>query len=224
MQYFLSFLLELGILFFLSRFLTKTLSQVLFSATKSRSVVTTVIALLFFPGVVIHELSHFITAGILFVPVGDIDLLPKVREDGQLRLGSVMIGQTDIIRRAIIGFAPLLVGLVIVLGIPFLLKDQSTLLYFMVAVYLLFEVGNTMFSSRKDMEGVLELIIVLALLILTFYIVNFRLPIDTFVSFLNRESTIQFLKQINVFLLWTIGLDLVLVLLLKLVSLKTSRY
>lgn len=223
MQYFLIFLLELGVLFFVSRSLTKSLSQVLFFMTKSRSVATTVIALLFFPGVVIHELSHMLTAGILFVPVGDIDLMPKLREDGELKLGSVMIGQTDIFRRALIGLAPLLVGLAIILGVPFLLQGQEPIFYSAVAVYLLFEVGNTMFSSNKDLEGMAELVIVLALIVLAFYIVNFRLPIDVVSSFLSKNSSVQFFKQINMFLWWTIGIDLVFVLLLRLLSAGSRR-
>lgn len=223
MQYFLTFLLELGVLFLLSRFLIKTLSHVLLFITKSKKTAVAITALLFFPGVVVHELSHLITAGILFVPVGDIDLLPKLGEDGEVRLGSVMIGKTDIIRRAAIGFAPLLVGLAIILGIPFLLKDQATFLYSAAAAYLLFEVGNTMFSSRKDMEGVIELVIVLALLVLAFYIANFRLPIDAFTALLNKEQAAAFFKQINVFLLWTLVVDAAAVIAFKLIEAGFSR-
>lgn len=223
MQYFLIFLVELGILFFLSRFLTKTLSHVLLLITRSRKVTVTITALLFFPGVVIHELSHMLTAGILFVPVGDINLMPKLRENGELRLGSVMIGSTDIIRRAIIGLAPLLVGLVIILGVPFALQGQTTILYSAVVVYILFEVGNTMFSSNKDLEGMAELVIVLGLLVLAFYIANFRIPLDAFSSFLSRESSIQFFKQVNNFLLWTLVIDVVAMVFLKLVSLVTYK-
>lgn len=217
MQYFLIFLIEISILFILSRLLTKTLSQVLFFITKSRSVVTTIIALLFFPGVVVHELSHMFAAGILFVPVGDINLMPKLSESGELRLGSVMIGKTDILRRAIIGLAPLVVGLTIVLGIPFMLQDSSaTFIFAAVAIYLLFEIGNTMFSSRKDMEGIVELIMVLGLLAMTFYIANFRWPAEAFASFINRDYSVEFFKQINVFLAWTVAIDVIVITILKL--------
>ncbi|MEX2007507.1 MAG: hypothetical protein WD992_01925 [Candidatus Levyibacteriota bacterium] len=223
MQYILIFLIELSILFLFSKSLTKTLSRALFFITKSRAVVATVVALLFFPGVVIHELSHMFAAGILFVPVGNIDLLPKLKEDGELRLGSVMIGKTDIVRRALIGIAPLLVGLGVVLGIPFLLKDQATFLYSAVAVYLLFEVGNTMFSSKKDLEGILELVVVLAILVLTLYIANLRWPIDAFVSLLNTEPALRFFNQINTFLLWTLVIDVVAIAVLKLVVLGANK-
>lgn len=216
-QYFLIFLIEISILFILSRLLTKTLSQVLFLLTKSRSVVTTIIALLFFPGVVVHELSHMFAAGILFVPVGDINLMPKLSESGELRLGSVMIGKTDILRRAIIGLAPLVVGLMIVLGIPFMLQDSSaTFLFAAIAIYLLFEIGNTMFSSRKDMEGIVELVIVLGLLVVIFYVANFRWPAEAFASFISRDYSVEFFKQINVFLAWTIAIDVITITVLKL--------
>lgn len=221
MQYFLIFLAELSFLFLLSKSLTRTLSKVLFSVTKSRTTTTTIIALLFFPGVVIHELSHMLTAGVLFVPVGDIDLMPKITGDGELRLGSVMIGQTDILRRAVVGLAPLLIGLTIILGVPFLLKDRSSLLYSLIIVYLLFEVGNTMFSSNKDLEGMVELIIVLSLLIFAFYIANFRLPIDFLSSLLNKEPIVAFFKQINIFMMWPLAIDLISVVILKIVPRRT---
>lgn len=224
MQYFLIFLIELSILFFLSKSLTKTLSQALLFITKSRRVTITVIALLFFPGVVIHELAHLLTAGILFVPVGDIELTPQIRENGEVRLGSVAIAKTDHIRRMIIGIAPILFGLAIVIGVPYLLSGKITFVFVALTIYLLFVVGNTMFSSRKDLEGIIELIAVLIILVLALYIANLRLPIDAFVSLLNREPTAAFFKQINIFLLWTLGIDLAAITIVKLVSTRGNRH
>ncbi len=224
MQYFLIFLAQFLFLLLLSKALTITLSQFLFFLTKSRSQTTAIIALLFFPGVVIHELAHMITAGIFFVPVGDIDLMPKISDDGQLRLGSVMIGKTDVLRRAVIGLAPVMVGLVIILGVPFLLKNQTTFLYPALVGYLLFEVGNTMFSSKKDLEGTIELVAVILILLLTFYAANFRLPFEIFSSFINSEGSVAFFRQINNFMLWTLGIDFSLFLLLKIgVSFSSRR-
>ena len=95
------FIGELILLFLLSRALTKTLSRFLSISALS---------FLFLPGVIVHELSHMLVAAILIVPIGEIEFMPK-RTEGGVKLGSVAIGSCDPIRRAIIGFAPVFVGL-----------------------------------------------------------------------------------------------------------------
>lgn len=67
-------------------------------------------SLVFFPGVLLHELSHFITARILGVRTGRFSLLPRPLPDGRLQLGFVETAQTDWLRDALIGAAPLLCG------------------------------------------------------------------------------------------------------------------
>ena len=67
-------------------------------------------SLLFFPGVFLHELSHFLMAKLLFVPTGNFSFIPQTMPDGRLRLGYVEVSKTDILRDSIIGMAPLLAG------------------------------------------------------------------------------------------------------------------
>lgn len=148
------FLFEVTALFFLSRSLTRSLSKI---------VSIQFFSFLFLPGIVIHELSHMLVAAVLFVPVGDIEFTPKVTEAG-ISLGSTAIGKTDPIRRALIGLAPILVGLLILFAMT---NSYSQTLIFL---YVVFEVSNTMFSSFKDLEGLLEVFIVFILLAAVFYV------------------------------------------------------
>lgn len=67
-------------------------------------------SLAFFPGTVIHELSHYFMAKILFVKTGEINLWPK-QEGGYLTLGYVVIRKTDPLRSFLVGLAPFFVGL-----------------------------------------------------------------------------------------------------------------
>ena len=73
-----------------------------------------------------HELSHLLTAGVLFVRTGEIEFLPKMEGD-QVKLGSVAIEKTDPVRRAIIGFASVFVGLSTILGIIYFVADNSSI-------------------------------------------------------------------------------------------------
>src|SRR5438045_1842305 len=118
MVYALIFLSELLILFFLSRLLTRNLSSLLYHTTRSQKATIYLMALLFFPGTVIHELSHAIMAGLLFVHTGHIELWPKL-EGQHVKLGSVAIAHTDIFRRFLIGAAPFFFGTTLLLGLLF---------------------------------------------------------------------------------------------------------
>ena len=68
------------------------------------------IALLFFPGVLLHETSHYLMARLLWVRTGRFSLLPRPLPNGQLQLGFVETEKADWVRDALIGTAPLLVG------------------------------------------------------------------------------------------------------------------
>lgn len=157
---------ELILLFILSQSLTKALSAWFYHIFKHHNIVIHLLSVLFLPGVILHELSHLLMASMLFVPTGEIEFLPEIRGD-EVKMGSVSIAQTDPFRRFLIGVAPLLGGL----GILFLLFlfFLPTLTFVswqaVVLLYAVFEISNTMFSSRKDMEGALGLLVFLAVII-----------------------------------------------------------
>jgi hypothetical protein len=67
-------------------------------------------SLIFFPGILLHETSHFVTAKVLGVRTGRFSLLPRALPGGRIQLGSVEVAQTDVVRDSIIGVAPLIAG------------------------------------------------------------------------------------------------------------------
>lgn len=67
-------------------------------------------ALLLWPGVLLHELAHAITALLLGVRVRRIQLTPTIYEDGSASLGEVWLRPADYVRSSLIGAAPLLFG------------------------------------------------------------------------------------------------------------------
>lgn len=82
--------------------------------TRNSNITVGVFALLFFPGVFLHELSHLVMAKLLGVRTGKFSLLPQVMPDGRLRLGYVEAASTDFFRDSLVGVAPLLSGLVFI--------------------------------------------------------------------------------------------------------------
>jgi len=186
-----------------------------------------ILAFIFLPGTIIHELAHLFTAAIMFVPVGRIAILPEV--DGEeIHLGSVEIGQTDILRRTLIGVAPLLLGLAVIMGILWLSMDNLStgpIWQKLLGLYLIFQIGNSMFSSRKDMEEVLLFLVGLMAVSLAILAgIYFLGLMPGLLNFLNNDFTAfqKFFLQADIFLLVPLGINIVLFLIAKTFSLKRS--
>lgn len=194
----LIFLIELLILFFLSRKITQKLAGKL-SVRE--------LALLFLPGTIIHELAHVLSAGVLLVHIGEVEFMPQETPEG-IKLGSAQIGHTDFIRRAIIGFAPVLLGLSIILGVSFYFISNFNGPWWSVIIllFILFEVGNTMFSSKKDMEGTAAFLVIGLSLLIACYFLGFH----QFLFWLLEQvqKTAQFWQKIDLLMVLPITLDL----------------
>jgi hypothetical protein len=70
---------------------------------------------LLLPGVLLHELSHWLLATVLGVRTGRLSLRPRVRRGGALQMGALQYQRTDIVRESLVGLAPLVAGTVVVL-------------------------------------------------------------------------------------------------------------
>ncbi len=222
MIYFAALFVEIFILFLLSRSMSKALS---------RFMSINFISFIFLFGVIIHELSHLLVAVVLFVPVGSMEFTPKKNGNG-VRLGSIEIAKTDPIRRSVIGFAPVFAGLTLVIAVVYFFT--SNILFFqnknpfifiaaiLAVVYLLFTVSNTMFSSSRDMEGTVEILITLFIIFAVSYFLGFRPPM----SFLDRIFTREFIGLVQgsvVFLLAPIITDLFILGIIRLLIGSRSR-
>lgn len=210
MYFILLFFIELFTLFLLSKQLTRQLSYLFHRVTKNKTLTVYLLAVLFLPGTIIHELAHFLMAKILFVYAGQIKILPEL-QGAQVKLGSVQIAKTDPIRRFLIGASPFFFGTIIIIGTMFSLFYFNSIdnkLSLILAGYIIFEVGNTMFSSRKDMEGAIELLLVIVTITILCYLFGFR-PSLNHLRF--PQETSAMIKQACFFLSMPISIDLILI-------------
>ena len=106
-----------------------------------------------FPGVVLHELSHWLMAEILQVPTDQIKLLPSSPTNPVRCLGSVQTAKTDPFRGLLIGLAPFITGLLSLFALVSYLPPLSTLswknLFFL---YLIWTISHGMLVSRSDLR------------------------------------------------------------------------
>lgn len=175
------FVLMLVPLIYLQRLLHREIQAVFLILTRNAQLTMGIFQFIFFPGVFLHEASHFLMAKILRVPTGRFSILPKPLPDGRLQLGYVETAKADIVRDSLIGAAPLIVGTIFVayvsiyqlemrvlwdvlrngqfnlfwMGIRALPNVRDFYLWF----YLTFAVSSTMMPSESDRHAWLELII-----------------------------------------------------------------
>ncbi len=180
-------LVELVILWLLTRHLTNIIYTIFYLVFGSKRIAITIVTFLYLPGTAIHDLAHLIVAEILRVPTGEISFTPVVtkRENNQteIKLAHVEIGSTDPFRRYIIGFAPIISGLFFLSLVIWLYQyfspqftDLKLQLAFILFIgYLIFTISNNMFSSHKDLEGFIFFLPVLIIIFASLYIAGIRL-------------------------------------------------
>lgn len=87
--------------------------------TRSPKTAILLFALVFFPGVFLHELSHFLAAKLLGVRTGRFSVFPRDLGNNRLQMGFVEVAASDPLRESLIGAAPLLTGSAFVAFIGF---------------------------------------------------------------------------------------------------------
>ena len=177
-----------SLVFFLvvQRWLHQQIQILFYLLTRWINLALTLFALLFLPGVLLHETSHFLVARLLGVRTRRFSLIPQVTVDARLRLGYVETAQVDVLRDTLIGAAPLLIGGAVVaylgiyqLGIAplFALASQGNWDQLWAALgalpdhpdfwlwfYLTFTISSMMMPSPSDRQAWLPVILVVVFL------------------------------------------------------------
>ncbi len=179
MIYLLIIFLELVVLLLFSMIIPSLLTQIFYYFTKNQKISIYLLSIIVLPGTFIHEMAHLLTAGGVLVRVGEVSLMPEIREHG-VKLGHVEIERTDFIRRALIGFAPVFWGLAILVGGIWFANDRFfsqgnyPIWLLLVLFYLMVVIGNTMFSSRKDLEGTFGFVVLFIAIFGALYLLGYE--------------------------------------------------
>lgn len=163
----------------LQRLLHREMQLLFFLFTRNKPLTIALFSLVFFPGVLLHELSHFLMAKMLGVRTGGFSVIPQALGNGHLQLGYVETERSDVLRDSLIGFAPILAGTAFVAyaGLVQLRLDtlwhvlsagQTDLFWlglrllpdvpdFPLWFYLTFAISSTMLPSESDRHAWLPL-------------------------------------------------------------------
>ena len=173
-------------LFWLKRRITNSLQELSMRLVDDPDVALIVYFVIVLPGVVVHELSHWLMAKLLGVRVSRPAFGPvRKGRSKRVSLGSVRVSKVDPVRASLIGVAPLLGGSAVILlignlvlrvgdfaaavagqgagGVLEALGEMAQVGDFWLWLYLIFAVSNAMLPSESDMAAVRPVLIFLGI-------------------------------------------------------------
>lgn len=161
-------------------------------------------AIILFPGVLLHEISHWLTATLLGVRTGGMSLWPRKQPDGSLQLGYVEYykgRKLGPIRESLIGGAPLLAGTAVILligirvfgvtdlaaavrtgDVDILARAMADLMatpYVLLWVYLIFAVSNAMLPSRSDRHAWPAFLLIVGIVSAVLFFLTRTMPVGS---------------------------------------------
>jgi hypothetical protein len=182
-------------LLWVQRRITRLLQQLSYRWVGDPDVALITYFVIVLPGVLVHDLSHWLAALLLGVKVRRFRIGP-VRQGRSQRvsLGSVQVANVDPVRNSLVGVAPLLGGSAIILLIGNMVLDVGQLTAalsgqgvdgilawlgqivqvadFWLWLYLIFAVSNAMLPSESDMDTVRPVLLFLGIAALVVLIVG----------------------------------------------------
>lgn len=176
-------------------------------------------SLIFLPGTVIHELSHFLFAILTGARTGKIEILPKILEAGfekevegsGVALGSVQTQRLNLIQGTLVGLAPFFVGLSILVWLTFSLQASylsSSYYWLFFQGYLFFTISNSFFPSSSDLRHVVPAAVMLLFLLLLSWVLGFKFVFTTTPLITSSLKTVLLTISVSVTLNLVISLIL----------------
>ena len=228
------------LLYPLNRWISTHVQGVAYLLTGNLNVAMWLFWVLFLPGTLLHELSHWLAAILLRVKIGSFSLWPKLKKGGQLQMGAVQVDVADPFRHSLIGLAPLIFGSLAVLiigqgrlelgriGLALISGDLEMIWQAMadtlavpdvwVWLYLVFAISNAMLPSASDRESWRTVLIYLGLAL----ILAIGLGLNPTVSTQLQEFSLSILTFLLSAFTITIAVDLFFIILILFVETAIS--
>ena len=170
--FFVLFLILLAGLWWLSWRIGLLIQEIVYQITGSQDMAMVILFLIYLPGILIHEASHWLVARLLGLKTSKFRVWPKYNRNN-IGLGSVTVASGGAVYDSLVGLAPLLVGSALIVLIGEQVFDTQTLAFawrtgrlldgltFVVDglahrpdsllwSYLLFAIANAMMPSASD--------------------------------------------------------------------------
>lgn len=192
--FFLLFFILLVTLWWLSWRIGLLIQEIVYQITGSDNLAMVILFLIYLPGILIHEASHWLTARILGLKTSKFRVWPKFTRN-TIGLGSVTVASGGMLWDSLVGLAPLLIGSALIVLIGEQVFDTETIAFawrtgklldgvtFVVDglahkpdslwwSYLLFAIANAMMPSASDRAPLKPLVVYLLLIGALFVLID----------------------------------------------------
>ena len=185
-------ILSLFCLLLTKKRMTSDLSHLVHRLGGSQHSVIIVWSTIFLPGTLIHEISHFLVAALTGARTGKIEIFPEYLEDKldekstHVALGSVQTQKLNPIQGFLVGIAPFISGMALLIWFASLFQTSFTakdIWLLLLEGYLFFTIANSFFPSWPDIKQALPFVIISLVVALLAWYFGFQI-------FLNSNSYI----------------------------------
>lgn len=181
-------------------------------------------SIFFLPGTIVHELSHFFAAAMTGARTGKIEIFPEFIEEskngGSVALGSVQTQKLNLIQGFIVGVAPFVTGLALLVYLAsvipgsYLNGNYGQLSF---QTYLFFVFANSFFLSWSDVRQTLPLLTILVIAMIFVVVTNMNLQLPKF------DNQVETLRALSLTILVSAGLNLIITIFIWTVSLFVKK-
>jgi len=179
--------LSLVILLLTKKKMTADLSRLIhhFGGTQHTAIITW--SIIFLPGTLIHEISHFLIAALTGARTGKIEIFPEYLEDSNeksthVALGSVQTQKLNPIRGFLVGIAPFIFGMALLIWLAALLQtaySEGNTWLVVLEGYLFFTIANSFFPSWTDIKQTLPFVIISLVVALLAWYFGFQVTLSS---------------------------------------------
>lgn len=201
----LAFFIVFALTLFLQRWLHQHIQGLALIVTGNPRSGLRLLFYLLLPGIVLHELSHYIVAKLLLVPTGEFHIGLRNLRARQVSLGSVSIERVDPLRESLIGAAPFAFGIgtiwfIAVWGFDIWTPNSAALMLMLqrivqyaddwttwLDVYLIFAVSTAMIPSESDRAAWGPVLTMFGLIVACLFVLGWTPTIPPDVMLLARQ-------------------------------------
>ncbi len=162
-------ILSLVVLLLTKRIMTTDLARLVHRLGGNQHTAIITWSIIFLPGTIIHEISHFLLAALTGARTGKIEIFPEYLEDEsdgrstRIALGSVQTQKLNPVQGFLVGIAPFLSGIALLIWLASLLQtgfDTKNIWLVILEGYFFFTIANSFFPSWPDIKQTLPFIII----------------------------------------------------------------
>lgn len=188
-------------------------------------------SLIFLPGTLVHELSHFLVAAMTGAKTGKIEIFPRLPKlylnppkglslpaskdsPSKTHLGYVQIQKLGPFRGFLVGTAPLLIGSILLIWLASIFKPLSANLselftpMNLLTLYFFFTIANSLFPSWSDVKQALPLIVMGVIVGVVLWLLGVSVGLTP------QSPVFSVLESLKAALLLSVGLNIGIVALL----------